>query len=249
MSYMTSLDGLIREGYSILQIELDSTLSNPLDLFYGRIPTDVLTVLLDKIKAIKLGYPEEFDYDVMQSLIGLEQEIYSKIIKVFEDEFLNGESYILDNFSEISTHSIVNFIYKYFYIYRKSILDEYLADTIFVNKINLAKSYKTSLAKKDITYQAIRTELKVSSPDLYIVIMHAADICEDLLLVEGLDIRDVFSHSSLTETETELVEKLFEYNGVQVCQVLTDSLVKSDAYSQYKCFFKNHMFNIARKIK
>lgn len=249
MMYVSAPDNIIQEGYSILEIELESTLSNPNELYLGRIPTDILTVLLNKIKLVKLGYPDDFDYDVMQSLIALEDAVYEKIITAFEIEFFNGEAYIIENFQDISKNIIADFIYRHFYLHRKNLLDEFLANTIFVNKTNLAKPYKTSVAKKDITYQAIRNELVVSSPDLYIVVMHAGNICEDLLLDDSLDIKTIFTHSNLDEEDEELVKRLFEFNGIEMCQMLTNNLRYSNSYEQFKSLFKGYIFNMARKMQ
>lgn len=249
MDYViTTPDSILREGYSILEIELESTLENVNELYFGRTPSDILTVLLKKIKLVKLGYPQEFDYDVMQELIALENTIYVKIIAAFEKEFFNGELYFAEHFQDISSHTIADFIYKYFYLQRREIVDNYLSNTLFANRTNLAKRYKTSAAKKDITYQAIRSELKVSSPDLYIVVMHACNICEDLLLDDNLDIVTLFGHSELDETEEELLHRLFEFNGVDICQILTNNLRSSTSFDYYKSLFKNHVFNMAQKI-
>lgn len=245
---LTTPDSILREGYSILEIELESTLENVNELYFGRTPSNILSVLLKKIKAVKLGYPEEFDYDVMQELIALEDTIHVKIISAFEKEFFDGELYFSEHFQDISSHIIADFIYKYFFLQRRQVVDSYLANTLFVNRTNLAKRYKTSAAKKDITYQAIRSELTVSSPDLYIVVMHACNICEDLLLDDNLDIITLFSHYELEEAEEELFHRLFEYNGVSVCQTLTTNLRNSTSFDYYKSLFKNHVFNMAQKI-
>jgi hypothetical protein len=238
-----SLD-LISESYSVLATELESVLSNPKDLYSNVQLNDILALLTNKIDSIKFSY--DIDEEQSDDLRTLANTSYQTIIDAFKAEFPETADVIETEFNDSSNAFLAELIYKHLYIGRRSLLMAYLVDTTLRNRTTLAKSYRTPDSKKDITYQAIRSEFPIRNPDYYILLMNYNQICEDILTDENLDIMDIFNNTDLSEDESDALERLFTGNGVSAIQEIMKSLISSFSYSE---FVSSYRFALANEIK
>jgi hypothetical protein len=240
-----SLD-LIAESYSVLATELESTLSSPKDLYSNVQLNDILALLVNKIDNIKLSY--DIDDEQSDELRTLANTSYQTILDAFKTEFPETADAIETEFQDSSNTFLAEVIYKYLYIGRRSLLMTYLVDATLRNRAALAKSYRTPDSKKDITYQAIRSEFPIRNPDYYILLMNYSQICEDILTDENLDIMDIFNNTDLSEDESDALEQLFTGNGVSAIQVIVKSLIESFSYSEFVSSFRLALANEVKHV-
>ena len=237
---------IMRENYDVLASELESLLSQPSELFTRLGHSDVLSILQGKMDNIRVNY--DIDYDGQQELRSLEEDINGTILNTFKKEFVDHADTIDTEFSDSSLKGVAAFIYQYLYIGRKDLLLNYLLEYTLTNRAAIAKRYKTNDSKKDITYQAIRAELVIRNPDYYILIMHSHSICEDVLFDEELDLLEVFELTDMSEDESDITERLFEYNGTLAMQTLSNSLKDSAYFNDFKNTFKSRLSDVIKNL-
>lgn len=241
---MTSALELLSEPYSLLASELESVLSNPEDLYSNVHLNDMLSVIINKLDAIKFSY--DLDADQLSELSACTATTYQTIIDAFKVEFPSTADAIESEFPESSMPFLAEIIYKYLYIGRRQLLMNYLISTTIGKRVQLAKGFRTPDFKKDITYQAIRSEFPIKNPDYYVLLMNYNQLSLDILTDEGLDIMDIFNSTDLTEDEHDALTSLFNNNGVEAYQEITKSLVASFSFQEFVSSFR---FSLATEIK
>lgn len=247
MTEMIITADLIREAYTIIETLFDDLLKRSEELYVTDTPLDVVSLLLEKIDIVKKDYSQ--DLDVLNQLKEVENEIYSRIINRFTEEFISPEEEFIDlNDSNINIPTLALFLYNTFYLKRRINLLRYLVNSTINQKKALVKKFKTPSSKKDLTYQAIRNELRLDDNDYYILLMFSSDIFDTFVGDENTDVKEYILHSDISEEEEQIASKIFQYNGIQIMNNLKASVKDYKGYRQLRTIYKDLLFSRIRNI-
>ena len=108
---------IIRENYEILELELEDTLGNSGNLFSTTPLSDVLSVILGRLDAIRVNY--QIDSETCAELRALESSIFGSVLTRFKEEFPEAADNLETNIADTSMRLAVDVIYRILYLSRK----------------------------------------------------------------------------------------------------------------------------------